>query len=82
MVNKILIGISIALNIVLITLVINIRVSSNRLICDLQKAFNAERRYTWNILRDELGIDPAQEAQDYKNPLLTKEIYFRDCNNR
>lgn len=79
--TKVFIGISIVLNIVLLILMINIKVSNDRLVCDLQEAFNAERRYTWNILRDKLGVDPAQEAKEYKNPLLTEGKYFNKCNN-
>jgi|688.fasta_scaffold00232_37 hypothetical protein len=48
----------------------------NNFMCDIRKSINAERMYTWNIIKRNTGEDPALEATNIKNPIMIKETYI------
>jgi len=60
---------------ILVILQIFIFIKQEKNICDLQKAFYAERQYTWNALR-ELGKNPDDYGKNYKNPIMQKSCLF------
>ncbi len=52
--------------------------SLKKVSCDLPKAFAAERRYTYPILRD-LGYNPDDYGKGYNNPTM---LYLCEENNK
>lgn len=56
-----------------------LRMDINELSCDLISGFNAERKYTYPILREQ-GYNPDNYGRGIFNPILSKEKYFTLCN--